>query len=75
MTELIWDGKYDERGRKVAPPGREDFDVAHKDRAARLWCENASALTHQGWAYVKVPQMGFDKLQPSLFADLSVFEI
>lgn len=20
MTELIWDGKYDEHGRKVAPP-------------------------------------------------------
>jgi hypothetical protein len=20
MTELIWDGKYDEQGRKVAPP-------------------------------------------------------
>ena len=20
MTELIWDGKYDEKGRKVAPP-------------------------------------------------------
>ena len=127
MTELIWDGKYDAQGRKVAAPrialpsqtveptrkfmelvdqlekdedlkldqfqvgkdrlvladgshrlvetkGREDPDVAHKDRAARLWCENAAQLTTQGWHYLKVPQAGFDRLQPTLFSDLLVFE-
>lgn len=61
--------------RLIETKGREDFDVAHKDRAAQLWCENASQLTHQSWTYLKVPQVGFDKLQPSLFSDLNVFEI
>lgn len=51
--------------------GREDTDVAHKDRAATLWCENASALTGQQWSYLKVPQAGFDKLQPTAFSDLA----
>jgi type III restriction enzyme len=120
MTELIWEGKYDDKGRKVAPKdvrvfaklpaqfgfvieytdskgslryyepdfvavlddgshrvietkGREDPDVAHKDRAAGLWCENATTLTGQVWKYVKVPQVGFDQLQPVGFADLGVF--
>lgn len=58
----------------IETKGREDPDVAHKDRAARLWCANATQLTVQEWSYVKVPQVGFDKLQPTLFADLAVFE-
>jgi type III restriction enzyme len=60
--------------RLIETKGREDPDVAHKDRAARLWCENATQLTGQAWRYVKVPQSGFDKLQPSAFSDLVVFE-
>ena len=59
--------------RLVETKGREDPDVAHKDRAARLWCENATQLTSQRWSYLKVPQVGFDKLQPTSFADLAVF--
>jgi type III restriction enzyme len=47
--------------------------VKFKDRAARLWCENASRLTGQAWLYVKVPQEGFDNLQPTYIADLLVF--
>jgi hypothetical protein len=27
------------------------------------------------WSYVKVPQVGFERLQPASFADLTVFEI
>ncbi|HZP83068.1 MAG TPA: DEAD/DEAH box helicase family protein [Chthonomonadaceae bacterium] len=50
--------------------GREDIDVAHKDRAAALWCENATALTGTEWRYLKVPQTEFDKLRPDEFADL-----
>ncbi len=61
--------------RLIETKGREDPDVAHKDRAAQLWCENASTLTSARWAYLKVPQNGFDKLQPTSFADLQVFEI
>lgn len=57
----------------IETKGREDPDVAHKDRAATLWCENASSLTAQLWRYLKVPQPGFEKLQPGEFAELQVF--
>jgi hypothetical protein len=53
--------------------GREDIDVAHKDRAARIWCENATLLIGAAWTYLKVSQREFEKLQPADFADLSVF--
>lgn len=70
FVALLADGSH----RLIETKGREDPDVAHKDRAARLWCGNASQLTPQRWSYVKVPQAGFDKLQPTAFADLDVFE-
>ncbi len=59
--------------RLVETKGREDPDVAHKDRAAGLWCEDATALTGVEWRYVKVPQAGFERLEPTTFADLDVF--
>ena len=69
FVAVLSDGSH----RLVETKGREDPDVAHKDRAARLWCENATQLTSQRWSYLKVPQVGFDKLQPTSFADLVVF--
>jgi len=57
----------------VETKGREDVDVAHKDRAAQIWCENATLLTGTAWEYIKVPQKEFEKLEPTHFADLSVF--
>jgi type III restriction enzyme len=57
----------------IETKGREDVDVAHKDRAAVLWCENASALTGQPWSYLKVPQNEYNKLRPTLFSDILVF--
>jgi type III restriction enzyme len=57
----------------VETKGREDIDVAHKDRAARIWCENATLLTRTAWEYLKVPQTEVDKLQPTEYADLLVF--
>lgn len=57
----------------VETKGREDIDVAHKDRAAQLWCENATVLTGTTWKYLKVPQKEFEALQPALFSDLLVF--
>jgi type III restriction enzyme len=57
----------------IETKGREDLDVQHKDRAAQLWCENATQLTALEWRYVKVPQTGFGKLRPDEFADLQVF--
>lgn len=64
----------DDSRRLIETKGREDPDVAHKDRAAGLWCENATQLTAVQWRYLKVPQAGFDKLEPTLYGDLVVFE-
>jgi|SRR5579871_3920649 len=57
----------------IETKGREDLDVAHKDRAAGIWCENATLLTGTPWQYLKIPQAEFDKLQPTEYADLLVF--
>jgi type III restriction enzyme len=65
---------YDGSRWLIETKGREDPDVAYKDRAAALWCENASALTKEAWRYLKIPQVGFDKLQPTAFSDLLVFD-
>jgi type III restriction enzyme len=54
----------------IETKGREDIDVAHKDRAARIWCENATLLTGVPWSYVKVPQVEFGKLQATNLADV-----
>jgi type III restriction enzyme len=54
----------------IETKGREDVDVAHKDRAARIWCENATLLAEVPWSYLKVPQADFERLRPSELADL-----
>jgi type III restriction enzyme len=56
----------------IETKGREDVDVAHKDRAARLWCENTTQLTGKPWSYLKVPQTEHASLQPTLFGDVLV---
>jgi type III restriction enzyme len=56
----------------IETKGLEDVNVAHKDRAAQLWCENATVLTGKSWAYVKVMQKEFETLQPEDFAALLV---
>ena len=56
----------------IETKGREDVDVANKDRAATLWCENATRLTGQAWQYVKVPQKEYEKLHPDEFSDVLV---
>ncbi len=56
----------------IETKGLEDVNVAFKDRAAHLWCENASGLTRTPWAYVKVLQQEFETLQPEDFAALLV---
>ncbi|GHO69767.1 type III restriction endonuclease subunit R [Ktedonobacter sp. SOSP1-52] len=57
----------------VETKGQESLEVQYKDRAANLWCENATQLTGQQWHYVKVPQKGYDMLQPVEFSDLLTF--
>ncbi len=56
---------YDGTHYLIETKGREDIDVAHKDRAALIWCESATLLTDTPWHYIKVPQTEFNKLQPS----------
>jgi len=56
----------------VETKGQEDVNVANKDRAAAIWCENATMLTGEPWAYLKVKQSEYTKLQADTFADLRV---
>jgi type III restriction enzyme len=53
----------------IETKGQENIDVAHKDRAAGIWCENATLLTGTTWVYFKVPQVEFGKLQPTVLSD------
>jgi type III restriction enzyme len=57
----------------IETKGREDVDIANKDRAAILWCKNATRLTGQEWQYVKVPQKEYEELHPDEFSDVLVF--
>jgi type III restriction enzyme len=56
----------------VETKGLEDVNVANKDRAAKLWCENTARLTGKPWDYVKVLQTEYKNLQATQFADLLV---
>jgi type III restriction enzyme len=56
----------------IETKGRENVDVVFKDRAAAIWCENATLLTGTTWHYIKVPQIEFGKLQASDLADIRV---
>jgi type III restriction enzyme len=58
----------------IETKGREDPDVPHKDRAAKLWCEYATELTQIPWKYLKIPQQDFTRLEPNEFSDLDVFK-
>ena len=49
--------------------GLEESNVANKDRAARLWCVNATRLTGTEWRFVKVGQAGFNELAGRTLAD------
>ena len=58
----------------IETKGLEDTNVANKDRAAQLWCENTARLAGKPWAYLKVLQTAYKQLQPSRFDDLFVLE-
>ena len=57
----------------VETKGQESLEVAFKDRAAKIWCENATKLAGEQWRYVKVPQKEYVKLKPVEFYDLLTF--
>jgi len=54
----------------IETKGQENIDVAYKDRAATIWCENATLLTDVTWSYVKVPQKEMPELQPNTLSDV-----
>lgn len=54
--------------------GQETADVPRKDAAASRWCENATQLTGKVWRYLKVPQKGYQALQPNRLADLAALQ-
>jgi type III restriction enzyme len=54
--------------------GQETPDVARKDAAATLWCENATKLSGATWKYAKVPQKEFETLQPSRLRELTALQ-
>jgi type III restriction enzyme len=58
----------------IETKGLESTEVRFKDRAATLWCQNATMLTGAEWRYRKIPQTDFGKLAPVRFSDLVVFE-
>jgi type III restriction enzyme len=58
----------------VETKGLEDTNVANKDRAAQLWCENTTRLAGTPWAYLKVLQVAYKQLQPTQFEDLLVLD-
>lgn len=58
----------------IETKGAETEEVTYKDRAAALWCENASRLAGVPWYYLKVKQKDFKQLQPDSLADLAVLQ-
>lgn len=69
MTELIWDGKYDEQGRKVAPPRIalpfQTVETVNESTADRDRMQDLFATGR--------PTDWRNQLQPTSFADLLVF--
>ena len=57
---------------EVETKGMESEETQFKDRAAAVWCENASNLTDKKWRYKKVSQQKFKDLQPTNLLDLEV---
>lgn len=58
----------------IETKGAETEEVTYKDRAASLWCENATRLTGTPWRYLKVKQKDFKQLQPDSLSDLTVLQ-
>ncbi len=52
--------------------GQQTEEVSHKDHAAEMWCENATALAGTKWQYLKIMQKEFENLRPDSLSDLLV---
>jgi len=45
----------------IETKGREDVDVAYKDKRTILWCRDVSNLTEEKWLYKRINQDDFEK--------------
>jgi hypothetical protein len=54
----------------VETKGYVGAEVAQKDRAATLWCENATALAGTTWRCRRVDHVELEKLGPNHLSDL-----
>ena len=45
----------------IETKGLIDLEVAHKDKRARQWCEDAASLTGNNWAFIRINQEDFEK--------------
>ena len=54
----------------IETKGREDIDVANKDRRIRAWCQDATNLTKNRWSFIRVDQEGFEKFRFKSLSEL-----
>jgi len=45
----------------IETKGLIDLEVAHKDKRAKQWCEDATSLTGNKWVFMRVDQEDFEK--------------
>jgi len=45
----------------IETKGLIDLEVAHKDKRAKQWCEDATSLTGNTWTFIRVNQEDFEK--------------
>lgn len=45
----------------IETKGLIDLEVAHKDKRAKQWCEDATSLTGNKWTFIRVNQEDFEK--------------
>ena len=55
----------------IETKGQEDTSVALKDKAANLWCQNATQLTGTAWRFVKVAQVEYNNLPARTLTDVA----
>jgi type III restriction enzyme len=47
----------------VEAKGREDIDVQYKDKRMKVWCEDATRLTHTEWSFTRIDQENFERYE------------
>ncbi len=56
----------------IETKGLEGPEVPFKDRRAKIWAQQATALTRAQWRFLKVPDKQFKKAKPPTLAELAI---